>query len=92
LQRYNVRPGYIVEFGSTEAIKQAAVLGGGIAWLPGVCMLRELAAGELVRLPVKPLTIRRPLSVIRRSGSYTAPATEAFLDMLNIHRISPKGS
>ena len=86
LQRHGVRPGYIVEFGSTEAIKQAAIHGGGVAWLPRVCMPRELAAGELVRLPVKPLTIRRPLSVIRRSDGYTAPATEAFLKVLNIHR------
>lgn len=86
LQRHGVRPGYIVEFGSTEAIKQAAIHGGGVAWLPRVCMPRELAAGELVRLPVKPLIIRRPLSVIRRSDGYTAPATEAFLEVLNIHR------
>ena len=86
LQRHGVHPGYIVEFGSTEAIKQAAIHGGGVAWLPRVCMPRELAAGELVRLPVKPLTIRRPLSVIRRSDGYTAPATEAFLKVLNIHR------
>jgi DNA-binding transcriptional LysR family regulator len=86
LQRHGVRPGYIVEFGSTEAIKQAAVHGGGVAWLPRVCMPRELAAGELVRLPVKPLTIRRPLSVIRRSEGYTAPATEAFLEVLSARR------
>jgi LysR family transcriptional regulator, low CO2-responsive transcriptional regulator len=86
LQRHGVRPGYIVEFGSTEAIKQAAVHGGGIAWLPRVCMPRELAAGELVSLPVKPLTIRRPLSVIRRSDGYTAPATGAFLEVLDTHR------
>lgn len=86
LQRHGVRPGYIVEFGSTEAIKQAAVHGGGVAWLPRVCMPRELAAGELVRLPVKPLTIRRPLSVIRRSDGYTAPATEAFLEVINVDR------
>jgi len=86
LQRHGVRPGYIVEFGSTEAIKQAAVHGGGIAWLPRVCMPRELAAGELVSLPVKPLTIRRPLSLIRRSDGYTAPATAAFLGVLDIQR------
>jgi DNA-binding transcriptional LysR family regulator len=86
LQRHGVRAGYIVEFGSTEAIKQAAVHGGGVAWLPRVCMPRELAAGELVRLPVKSLTIRRPLSVIRRSDGYTAPAAEAFLEVLNVHR------
>lgn len=84
LQRHGVRPGYIVEFGNTEAIKQAAVHGGGVAWLPRACMPRELAAGELVRLPVKRLIIRRPLSVIRRPEGYTAPAAEAFLRLLNM--------
>lgn len=83
LQRHGVRPGYIVEFGNTEAIKQAAVHGGGIAWLPRACMPRELTGGELVRLPVKRLIIRRSLSVIRRPG-YTAPAAEAFLRLLNL--------
>ncbi|HEY6515645.1 MAG TPA: LysR family transcriptional regulator [Steroidobacteraceae bacterium] len=93
LQRHGVRPGYIVEFGNTEAIKQAAIHGGGIAWLPRVSMPRELAAGELVRLPVNPLVIRRPLSVIRRSNGYTAPATEAFLEVLDMHgaAFSPHG-
>jgi DNA-binding transcriptional LysR family regulator len=85
LQRHGVRPGYIVEFGNTEAIKQAAIHGGGIAWLPRVAMPRELAAGELVRLPVSSLVIRRPLSVIRRANGYAAPATEAFLQLLDIH-------
>src|SRR6185437_6989059 len=79
LQRHGIHPGNIVEFGNTEAIKQAAVHGGGIAWLPRVCMPRELAARELVRLPVKLPTLRRPLSVIRRPGGYTAPVAEAFL-------------
>jgi DNA-binding transcriptional LysR family regulator len=84
LQRHGIRPGKIMVFGSTEAIKQAAIHGGGIGWLPLVCMPRELAAGELVRLPVKPLAFRRPLSVVRRPGGYSAPTTEAFLALLDI--------
>jgi LysR family transcriptional regulator, low CO2-responsive transcriptional regulator len=89
LQRHAIRPGNIVEFGNTEAIKQAAIHGGGIAWLPRVCMPRELAAGELVRLPVKLPTIRRPLSVIRRPEGHTAPVAEAFLELLNGKLLKP---
>jgi DNA-binding transcriptional LysR family regulator len=84
LQRHGIRPGSIVEFGSTEAIKQAAIHGGGIAWLPRVCMPRELADGELVTLPAKSLAIHRPLSIIRRPDGYTAPASQAFLALLDI--------
>ena len=87
LQRHGIRPGNIVEFGNTEAIKQAAVQGGGIAWLPRICMPRELAAGELLRLPVKLPTIRRPLSVIRRPEGYTAPAAAAFLELFNVRAL-----
>ncbi len=82
LQRHGIRPGNIVEFGNTEAIKQAAIHGGGIAWLPRVCMPRELAAGELVRLAVKLPSIRRPLSVVRRPEGHTPPVAEAFLELL----------
>jgi DNA-binding transcriptional LysR family regulator len=84
LQRHGIRPGGIVEFGSTEAIKQAAIHGGGIAWLPRVCMPRELADGELIRLPAKSLAIHRPLSIIRRPDRYTAPAAQAFMALLDI--------
>lgn len=87
LQRHGIHPGKIVEFGNTEAIKQAAIHGGGIAWLPRVCMPRELAAGELVRLPVKLPTIRRPLSVIRRPEGHTAPVAEAFLELFNVRAV-----
>lgn len=87
LQRHGIRPGNIVEFGNTEAIKQAAVHGGGVAWLPRACMPRELAAGELMRLRVQLPTIRRPLSVIRRPEGYMAPVAQAFLELLKVHPI-----
>ncbi len=84
LQRHGIRLSNIVELGSTEAIKKAAVHGGGIAWLPRVCMHWELAAGELVRLPVKSVDIRRPLSIVRRPDGHTAPPAEAFLGLLEM--------
>jgi DNA-binding transcriptional LysR family regulator len=40
LHRQGIRPGSVVEFGNTEAIKQAAIHGGGIAFLPRICMRR----------------------------------------------------
>ncbi len=89
LRRHGIPLSNIVELGSTEAIKQAAVHGGGIAWLPQVCMPWELAAGELVRLPVKSLDIHRPLSVVRRSDGHTAPPAEAFLRLLEMPPSAP---
>jgi DNA-binding transcriptional LysR family regulator len=82
LHEQGIRPGSVVEFGNTEAIKQAAIHGGGIAFLPRICMPRELDSGDLVLLPAKHLTIHRPLSVIRRPGGYTGPIAAAFLALL----------
>jgi DNA-binding transcriptional LysR family regulator len=84
LRQHGILPGDIVELGSTEAIKQAAVHGGGIAWLPIMCMRRELADRELVRLAVKSCEIRRPLSIILRSSGHIAPPARAFLELLAV--------
>jgi DNA-binding transcriptional LysR family regulator len=82
LSQQGIRPGRVVEFGNAEAIKQAAIHGGGIAFLPRVSMPRELAAGDLVVLPIGDLTIRRSLSVIRRTTGYLAPVAKEFLSLL----------
>ena len=71
-----------MEFGNTEALKQAAIHGGGVAWLPSVSISNELSNGTLVRLASELLMIHRPLSVIRRSSSPDSPADEAFIKML----------
>lgn len=79
LQQLDVQTGSIVEFGNTEALKQAAIHGGGIAWLPSISVVRDLQDGSLVRLPVRALGLQRPLSILRREGAYQVPAVEAFL-------------
>lgn len=80
LQQLDVQSGSIVEFGNTEALKQAAIHGGGIAWLPSISVVRDLQDGSLVRLPVRALGLQRPLSILRREGAYQVPAVEAFLE------------
>lgn len=82
LRRLGVIPGPVMEFGNTEAIKQAAVHGGGVAWLPALSIHAELAAGALVALRSPRLAIRRPLSVIRREGALPSPAESLFMRLL----------
>jgi DNA-binding transcriptional LysR family regulator len=71
-----------VQLSNTEALKRAAIQGGGIAWLPRCSIERELATGDLVALRILKLVIRRPLNLIRSIGSYRAPAGEAFLEIV----------
>jgi DNA-binding transcriptional LysR family regulator len=82
LQRQNITPGETMEFGNTEALKRAAVHGGGIAWLPRICMLNELAQGTLRTLPVQELAITRPLMMVEREGAQMEPAAAAFVHLL----------
>lgn len=82
LKAFNVSPTNVMQLSNTEALKRAALQGGGIAWLPRCSVERELATGELVALRIPKLVIRRPLNLIRSIGSYRAPAGEAFLDIV----------
>ena len=87
LRRHRIEAGEAMEFGSTEALKRAAVHGGGIAWLPRISMVSELREGLLRELPLRQLRIVRPLMVLSREGVPREPAAEAFLHLLR--RMSP---
>jgi DNA-binding transcriptional LysR family regulator len=68
--------------GSTEALKQAVLAGGGVAWVPRSTVLREITAGTLVVVSVPALDLRRTLSVIQPRGALLAPAAEELLQLL----------
>lgn len=82
LKANGIRQGSVMEFGNTEALKQAVMYGGGIAWLPRISIGRELSEGALAVLPIAHLMIQRPLSVIRRANAHLNPTSEAFLQAL----------
>ena len=82
LASLDIVPTNVLSLGNTEALKRAAVRGGGIAWLPRVSMEAELTSGQLVPLEWANLTIRRPLSVVSRAGAYVSPAAKAFLNLV----------
>lgn len=83
LRRHGIVEGGRMEFGSTEALKRAAVHGGGIAWLPRISMLSELAGGTLRELPLPELRIVRPLMLLSREGALVEPVADAFLRLLH---------
>lgn len=89
LRQHHITEGAAMEFGSTEALKRAAVHGGGIAWLPRIAMLNELREGSLRELPLRQLRIVRPLMILTREGAPLEPLAELFLTLL---RLDPAGS
>ena len=82
LHRWSLTQNPTMEFGNTEALKRAAVHGGGIAWLPRICMVSELREGALRELPLRDLKIVRPLMVLSREGAPVQAVAEAFLQLL----------
>ena len=67
---------------STEAIKHTVATGVGIAVLSAFAVRTELAARTLTVVPMKGLTIQRPLYRIQRKGVWSSPPLEAFIEML----------
>ena len=73
-----------MELGSAEALKQAVLSDVGVAWLPRLAVLRELAAGALVAVPVPGVDLHRPLSVILPHGAPLAPLVEELLRLVRL--------
>jgi DNA-binding transcriptional LysR family regulator len=69
----------LLVLGSTEALKQAVLRQVGMAWLPRLAIMHELASGDLARVPVEGLRICRTLSLIRLRGTLLSAAAEALV-------------
>jgi DNA-binding transcriptional LysR family regulator len=91
LRRHGIVEGATMEFGSSEALKRAAVHGGGIAWLPRISMLSELRDGSLRELRLRQLKIVRPLMILTREGAPIEPVAEAFLNLLHQSSVTSAG-
>ncbi len=71
-----------VQLPSLEAIKRFVALGAGVAILPGLAVLQEVARGELVRVPVPDLDWKRRIWMVHRSQAAPSHAAHAFLRTL----------
>lgn len=79
LTRHKASSPTLMALGSTEALKQAVLAGVGMAWLPRLAVMHELARGDLGHVTVEGLQICRSLSVIRVRGARLSPAAEALV-------------
>ncbi|MET1029693.1 LysR family transcriptional regulator [Domibacillus tundrae] len=70
-----------LEFDSVEAIKQCAILGMGIAFLPEISVTSEIEQGKLVPLPLDLPEINFVSQMIWHKGKWISPAILAFLDI-----------
>ncbi|MGB8355560.1 MAG: LysR family transcriptional regulator, partial [Chthoniobacteraceae bacterium] len=72
----------VLSLASPEAIKRAVIAGVGIAIISRLAIGSELQIGSLAVVPVKDLTILRPLHLQKLRGTAQSPAAAAFLKIL----------
>lgn len=75
-------PRNIMEFGSTQIIKESVEAGLGITLLSYWAVRKEISLGTLQVLKIKGLPISRNFSLIMQATQYHTKATEVFLDIL----------
>jgi len=80
VQGVQVRP--MLTLPDNEAIKQMVISGVGAAILSALAVQREVASGDLVRIPIEGLELRPQLSLVKRVDKQLSRAAEAFCSFL----------
>lgn len=80
-----------LELPTLQAIKQFVAMGNGVALVPEISVETEIARGELVRIPVKELQLKRKLRLIYRKGANLSHAGRAFLKVAEAVATDRKG-
>ena len=80
-----------LELPTLQAIKQFVASGNGVALVPGISVESEVARGELVRIPVRELQLKRKLRLIYRKDANLSHAARAFLKVAEAVAVDRKG-
>jgi DNA-binding transcriptional LysR family regulator len=81
-QRYRTPLNMGIELPTIEAIKRFVAMGNGVALVPHLAVARELETGDLVRVFVDELDIKRVLRIVHRRHATLSYAGKAFLHTL----------
>lgn len=68
-----------IRLGGTEALKNFVLADTCLAFMPKRAIVKEMAAGELVEVPINGLTIRRAFQFIQRKGTENNSLVNAFI-------------
>jgi DNA-binding transcriptional LysR family regulator len=78
-QHYRTPLNMQIELPTIEAIKRFVSMGNGVALVPHLTVARELETGDLVRIPVDELEVKRVLRLVHRRQATLSYAARAFL-------------
>jgi len=74
-----------------EGLKQMAIAGAGITWLPQICVRHDLEVGRLAQIGGAQMTIKMEIRLFRRSG-HQGPRVEEFWQALQNRDGPPHGT
>lgn len=78
LDEYHLRPKFVMEMPSNEAIKQAVMAGMGVSLLSAHTLALELKTGVIATPQVEGLPRLRRWHLVHAAGKHLSPAAEAF--------------
>lgn len=78
-QRHRTPLNMVIELPTIEAIKRFVAMGNGVALVPHLTVARELEIGDLVRIPIDELDVKRVLRLVHRRQATLSYAARAFL-------------
>ncbi len=82
LQAQGVRPDPAMELEHPEAIKRAVEAGLGISLVSRFTVVDEIKSGRLKALKVRPLSLKRELSIVHHKDKILSPSIRAFLQVV----------
>ncbi len=84
LLQHRVKVEPLLVLPDNEAIKQMVINGVGASILSASAVQRELAVGDLMRIPITGVELRAPISLVQRVDKQLSRAALAFCEMLRL--------
>jgi DNA-binding transcriptional LysR family regulator len=81
-QQHRLKMGPGLELGSNDAVKHAVLAGLGVAVVPKLSVLSELALGTIHALNIPGFPLRRSWCVVYPQARHPTPAMQAFIDYI----------
>ena len=88
-QKHQVPLNMDIEMPTVETIKKMVQSRMGVAFVPRMCVQAELAAGQLVAIPVRELQVARKIRLVHPAHRNLSHAAKAFLDLVKSAQQQP---
>jgi len=82
LRDHGVEVKYAMEFDNVDTVKRAVEIDAGVAIVPAMTIVQEIAKQTLVAVPIADGEFYRPIAVIYKKNKILSPAMKQFLTVL----------